>query len=188
MTNTKDTTRLIVILAIILLIFALQSFVLSSYLDDISTKRGALLQAIIYAAQTVLLILVLRASLAQLSALQKSTHGATVQQIFSTHRDIAKLGIDKPEIVARLAGSSSNPEIDRQAELFVDMLINHAYSAFIQNSLDLIPTGLWEAIVTSTANLFDSDFVRDRWRTVRKYYETEFQSFIDTFAEEGTKR
>ncbi len=171
--------------AVLLLLFASQSWWISSDLNWLNRNRGSLLQAIIYAAQTVLLILVFWASLTQLRTLEKSIHSSSLESMFSAQREIARLAADQSAIISRLA-RDQEPQQDTDSftlQTFADTLVNFTYSIFLQHKLSAIPGGYWESAIKSAANVFALPYVKRRWEGtnrdgVKRFYEREFCEFV----------
>jgi len=176
------TPVLLSIVAVILVLVILQFSFMREYLDRLNVQRGALLQALIYAAQTVVLLYVLWISLRQLSALEASSRSAAVQSLFDAQRDIAKMAMANHDLLQELRGGQRSVSISVKTELFVDVLFNFAYNVFEQNRLGLTPPGLLNSVKVSMGNLFRYEVVARRWEDLKSrgvYPDSKFVCFME---------
>ena len=183
----------VVICSVILILLVIQQSLWSDELDSLSMNRGALLQAIVYAAQTILLLLVLwtalgqarisneqaRISGEQLQALQMNIQSTTIQSVVSAHRDIVDVAMAKPAVLLKLLGSENETEVLTQ--LFADILINHAYTTFMLRELSALPKGIWETLQPGVLNVFNMPYVRTRWESgnIQRHYRQDFADFVN---------
>lgn len=163
-----------------------------AYLTWLSTARGAIIQATVYVAQSVILLYVLitalrqfnvsalqtQTSRAELATLQKSVNAATLQNTIAAHRGIMEIAIARPEILSRLYEEEGVEEAEIRVQAFADILINHAYNAYLQYTLSVLAEGIWDTLRPGVLNVFQIPYVRKRWSVVKSNYRQDFVDLV----------
>jgi hypothetical protein len=160
---------------------------------------SGLIQATIYAIQTIILLFGFMIAWCQLIGLQRTTRGANSLEFVHGHREIMRIALEQPFLLTTLTyeppsgtALSSRPSVHDLmvqaglpvekvpvAEMFHSLLINHMAAAHTQFRLSNVSPESWRGYEPDIADYFHHAFARARWRTVARYQPVAFRRFVD---------
>jgi hypothetical protein len=113
----------------------------------------------------------------QTKNIERSVKTNTVQLMFTNHRELLSMVIERPMLYHLMTGKNlpRHPE----ATVYLSMLLNHGFNIFTLREHCYIDDDWWVAIVQDMQDVYRRRVMREWWDNVKQFYPTRYQNFIN---------
>jgi len=128
--------------------------------------------------QTLIIIVGAIIALRQLRTLNRQIRGNSLQQIEMNDREIKKLRFNNPWLLDAPESLSSDQK--ERAQIYMNLLVNHAKHIFVQYDIDAIPKEYWDAVDRDMKYSVKHPIFVDACKRIRDYVPFKFKQYLDS--------